>query len=447
MSSDAALTSIMPPPSRPVWIPTLYALTATGLLGLAALWFVGSGLAVAVIMFGMLAIIFRHLLNLARLQFWLEDAQQIPEGSGEWAPVFKRLDQRLRDLQQRHDKLVASLERFRAASQAMPDGVIYLGDDGRIEWINQKAEQHFGLNHLSDLGHPLVGLVRHPELLSYLEKGPSDEPLVIPSPRRPAIRLMIQRVPFAEDRQMVVSRDITQIEKLETMRRDFIANVSHELRTPLTVVGGFVETVMDGLDDLPREDVLRYLNLALEQSVRMQRLIEDLLALSALETGAPPPREERVSVLDLVRKVHQEAELLSAGRHEVKLLIDERDEGDQVLGSQKELHSAFANLASNAVRYTQPGGTISIGWHHTRKGGEFTVEDNGIGIAPEHISRLTERFFRVDRSRSRETGGTGLGLAIVKHILSRHHAELQIESEAGKGSRFSVAFPANRLRH
>ncbi len=437
----------MSPPSRPVWIPTLYALAATGLLSLAALWLSGSGPAVAALVLGMLAIIFRHLLNLARLQFWLEDAQQAPEGSGEWAPVFKRLDRRLRDLQQRHDKLVAALERFRAASQAMPDGVIYLGDDGRIEWINQKAEQHFGLNHLSDSGHPLVGLVRHPELLTYLEKGRSDEPLVIPSPRRPAISLMIQRVPFAEDRQMLVSRDITQLEKLETMRRDFIANVSHELRTPLTVVGGFVETVMDGLDDLPREDVLRYLNLVLDQSVRMQRLVEDLLALSALETGAPAPREERIHALGLVRRVHQEAELLSGGRHEVELLIDERDEGDQMLGSQKELHSAFANLASNAVRYTPTGGTISIGWKHTRKGAEFSVEDNGIGIAAEHISRLTERFFRVDRSRSRETGGTGLGLAIVKHILSRHQAELHIESEADKGSKFTVLFPASRLRH
>jgi two-component system phosphate regulon sensor histidine kinase PhoR len=430
-----------------VWFPTLYALAATAALALTAAWWGGQWVGIAVAGLGMLAIIARHVRNLARLRDWLEDVQEVPRGSGEWAPVFEGLERRLRDLRDRHDKLVASLERFRAASQAMPDGVIYLADDGRIEWINEKAEQHFGLNHLSDVGHSLVGLVRHPELLRYLEAGPPDEPLVIPSPRRPSTRLMIQRVPFAEDRQMLVSRDITQIEKLETMRRDFIANVSHELRTPLTVVGGFVETVMDGLDDLPREDILRYLNLALEQSVRMQRLIEDLLALSALETGAPAPREERVRVLDLVRKIHQEAELLSAGRHEVSLSIDERDEGDQVLGSQKELHSAFANLASNAVRYTPGGGYIRIGWRHTGKGAEFSVEDNGIGIEAEHINRLTERFFRVDRGRSRETGGTGLGLAIVKHIISRHRAELLIDSEAGRGSRFSVVFPASRLRH
>ena len=436
----------MPSSLRSLWIPTLRALAVIGVLGLLVLWFWSAGPAIAVLMLGMLAIIARHLINLAKLQFWLEDGQVLPRGGGEWAPVFDRLERRVRNLQQRHDSLLASLERFRAASQAMPDGVIYLADDGRIEWINHKAEQHFGLNHMTDMGHPLVGLVRHPQLLTYLDAGRLDEPLVIPSPRRPAISLMIQRVPFAEGRQMLVSRDITQIEKLETMRRDFIANVSHELRTPLTVVGGFVETVMDGLDDLPREDVLRYLNLVLEQSVRMQRLIEDLLALSALETGAPAPREERVNALDLVREVYREASLLSAGQHDFSLIISERDEGDCILGSQKELHSAFANLASNAVRYTQAGGKILVGWQRTRKGAVFSVEDNGIGIAPEHITRLTERFFRVDRGRSRETGGTGLGLAIVKHILSRHQAELHIESEAGKGSKFSVMIPVSRLR-
>ena len=441
------LRSPMPPLSRPVWVPTLYALALIAVAAVAAGWVFDRSTGVMVAGLGMLGIILRHLHYLARLQFWLEDGLQTPQGRGEWAPVFKRLEQRLRDLRTRHDKLVGSLERFRAASQAMPDGVIYLREDGRIEWINQKAEQHFGLNHMTDLGVSLIGLVRHQELLRYLEAGRSDEPLVIPSPRRPSIRLMIQRVPFGEKRQMLVSRDITQIEKLETMRRDFIANVSHELRTPLTVVGGFVETVMDGLDDLPREDVMRYLDIAREQSVRMQRLIEDLLTLSALETGAPPPREERVHVLTLIRTVHQEASLLSAGRHDVRLEIDERDEKDQVLGSQKELHSAFANLASNAVRYTQPGGTISLRWRHTRKGADFIVEDNGIGIAPENVNRLTERFFRVDRGRSRETGGTGLGLAIVKHIVSRHHAELHIDSALGEGSRFSVTFPASRLRH
>lgn len=407
---------------------------------------VGSTTGWCVLVAGLGVLLIRHLRYLHGLQEWLAEGGPLPEGQGEWRLVIGALDQRLNDLRERHDKLLVALERFRSASQALPDGVVYLDSGDRIEWINQKAEQHFGLNHISDVGRPFLGLVRHPELQKYLESAPRAEPLLIPSPRRPMKRLMIQRVQFAEDRQMLVSRDVTQIEKLETMRRDFIANVSHELRTPLTVVGGFVETVMDGLDDLPREDVLRYLDLSLQQSVRMQRLIEDLLALSALETGAPAPTEERVRVLDLVRAVFRETELLSAGRHEMVLSIDVKDEADLILGSVKELHSAFANLASNAVRYTPAGKRIEILWRHGRSGAEYAVRDSGIGIDKAHISRLTERFFRVDRGRSRETGGTGLGLAIVKHIVSRHHAELRIESELGKGSEFSIFFPSNRLR-
>ncbi|MDX5445447.1 MAG: phosphate regulon sensor histidine kinase PhoR, partial [Zoogloeaceae bacterium] len=322
------------------------------------------------------------------------------------------------------------------------DGVLYLSEHEAIEWMNRKAEQHFGLDHSSDLGVPVTNLVRQPEFGRYLASGYYAEPLVLVSARRKGLTLLVQVIPFGDDQKMVVSRDITQIEKLETMRRDFVANVSHELRTPLTVVSGFLETLMDGWDDFSREDIARFLKLAHDQSTRMQRLIEDLLTLSALETGAPAPAEERVDVAGLLREVHQQTDLLSGGRHEVTLEI----EGDGVLlGSQKELHSAFANLASNAVRYTPAGGKVRLLWKRDAEGAEFAVEDTGIGIAPEHLPRLTERFYRVDLGRSRETGGTGLGLAIVKHILSRHQAELKIDSSLGKGSRFSARFPKARL--
>lgn len=396
----------------------------------------------------LLGTIAHHVHHLDRLNHWLQAGQLVtlPSGSGVWMPVMLELDKRVRALRDRQDCLIASLERFRTASQAMPDGVIYLSGQDTIEWINQRAEQHFGLSQARDHGCLLAGLVRQPDLLRYLDEDRQEEPLVISSPRRPGIRLLIQLVPFGSDQRMLVSRDITQIEKLETMRRDFIANVSHELRTPLTVVGGFVETVMDGLDDLDRDDIVRFLNMALDQSSRMQHLIEDLLALSALETGAPSPNEEQVGVFDLVGRILRETEVLSAGRHRIVFDMDPHDEEDVLLGSQKELHSAFANLATNAVRYTPAGGLIRLIWRHTEEGGEFAVEDNGIGIDPQHIARLTERFFRVDRGRSRETGGTGLGLAIVKHVVSRHQAELRINSEPGKGSRFSVAFPTGRLK-
>ena len=288
-------------------------------------------------------------------------------------------------------------------------------------------------------------LVREPEFVRFLQAGDYADPLVLHSTRRAGLTLLLQVVPFGDEQKMVVSRDVSQLEKLETMRRDFIANVSHELRTPLTVVTGFLETLIDGRDDFAPEDVTNFLQLALEQSLRMQTLIEDLLTLSALETGAPAAVEERVDVAALVHSIAEDTRMLSNGRHEIDADIDVRAGCATLLGSEKELRSAFANLASNAVRYTPSGGRIRLSWNCTDGRGEFAVEDNGIGIAAEDIPRLTERFYRVDRGRSRETGGTGLGLAIVKHILSRHQAELRIASEPGRGSRFSARFPVSRL--
>lgn len=428
---------------------TAWALVLVTLLAVVSGFISGSDRGWATMVIGLFGLLAYHVYNLVRLSEWAAGSEKEPSLPHEvwlWRTVFNNLNRRAREAREQRERLSEALERFRAASQAMPDGVIYLSEHDAIEWLNERAEQHFGLDHTRDIGVSLVGLARHAELADYLRNAPQQGPLLLQSPRRPGIRLLVQVVPFGDGQKMVVSRDVTQIERLETMRQDFIANVSHELRTPLTVVGGFLETVMDGLDDLSRDDVLRYLGLALDQSTRMRRLIEDLLALSALETGAPAPAEEQVDAVELVRQVHQEAELLSSGRHEIVLEVDPRDLGMVIVGCEKELHSAFANLASNAVRYTPPGGRISVGWRRAPQGAVFWVEDNGIGIDPAHVPRLTERFFRADRGRSRETGGTGLGLAIVKHIVSRHHAELRIESELGKGSRFSVFVPANRIR-
>jgi len=433
--------------SRRIWQGALRWLALIALLSalLAAFWGVSYALAFALA--GVLALLIYHLWHLNRLAR-LSAGEQVPPSwgtRGPWRDVFERLQRRERHAHELRAHLSVQLERFRAASNAMPDGLIYLAGMDTIEWLNHAAEEHFGLDHVSDLTQPLSALVRDPALAQLLEATEHDEPLIVTSPRRPAMRLLLQLVAFGDGQKLLVSRDVTQLEKLETMRKDFIANVSHELRTPLTVVSGFVETVMDSRDELPAEDVDRYLNLALEQSTRMQRLIEDLLTLSALETGAPAPAEERTDVIAMVRAVHQEAELLSANKHNVTLFIQPGTESDYVIGSQKELHSAFANLAINAVRYTPEGGHVRIAWKQVPGGREFAVEDDGIGIDAHHLARLTERFFRVDRGRSRETGGTGLGLAIVKHIVSRHQAELRIDSEKGRGSRFSVFFPDARL--
>jgi two-component system phosphate regulon sensor histidine kinase PhoR len=411
------------------------------------MWFVGAAWGLSALTAGLLLLLAWHLRNLQRLVAWTHEpvGTPVPRSRGTWRHVFGDLDRRASLAYDLRERLTTALDRFHEASQAMPDGVLYLSASDRIEWLNHKAEQHFGLESGRDQGAPVTMLVREPEFVRFLQSGDHADPLVLHSSRHAGLTLLLQVVPFGDGQKMIVSRDISQLEKLETMRRDFIANVSHELRTPLTVVGGFLETLLDGLDDFERTDVLHFLQLAQEQSQRMQTLIDDLLTLSALETGAPAPLEEEVHIAPLLRSIADDARLLSNGRHELSVEIDDAKGCGTLLGSEKELRSAFANLASNAVRYTPAGGRIRLSWRCVNGGWEYAVADNGIGIEAQHIPRLTERFYRVDRGRSRETGGTGLGLAIVKHILSRHQAELRIDSEPGKGSRFSVRFPASRL--
>ncbi|MCX8017204.1 MAG: phosphate regulon sensor histidine kinase PhoR, partial [Rhodocyclaceae bacterium] len=317
-------------------------------------------------------------------------------------------------------------------------------------WLNPRAELLLALDARRDIGMPVGHLLREPEFLDFLDghdpQRGEAKPLVVHPLRTPGRVLRIRGVPFSGGRTLLLIEDLTQLERLETMRRDFVANVSHEMRTPLTVVQGFLETAKEGLTDaahpVPSEEIVQYLDLALEHAQRMQRLIEDLLTLSTLETDAQPD-EEAVDMVSLLAQVREETLALSAGRH----TIDCEASGPALLiGSARELHSALSNLASNAVRYTPPGGRIALRWRKLDDGGAcFAVEDNGIGIEAHHIPRLTERFYRVDRGRSRDTGGTGLGLAIVKHVLERHQATLSIKSAPGQGSTFTAIFPARRV--
>jgi two-component system phosphate regulon sensor histidine kinase PhoR len=316
--------------------------------------------------------------------------------------------------------------------------------------MNPRAELLLGLDAGRDAGMPLTHLLREPELAAFLETRQQNDdaqpPLLVRPLRNPGRVLHVRGAPFAAGRTLLLVEDLTQLERLETVRRDFVANVSHEMRTPLTVVQGFLETVRDGIADeahpIPPAEAAHYLDMALEHARRMQRLIEDLLTLSTLETDAPP-QEEVIEVAVLLALVREEIEALSEGRHAITV---ENDGPARLLGSSRELHSAFSNLASNAVRYTPAGGRITLSWHATPAGGAmFGVADTGIGIESQHLPRLTERFYRVDRGRSREAGGTGLGLAIVKHVLERHQAQLEIASKPGIGSTFSVMFPSRRI--
>ena len=425
-------------------------LAALALAGLAALggWFAVGERGAALTALGVIVLFFlRQLWLVRRLIQWTAFplGTPTPSASGAWGAVFDGLHRRARLASAQREQATQELDRFRRAAEALPDGVMILDGHRAIEWMNLHAEACLGLKASVDTGSRITHLLREPEFLDYLD-SPDHRgmPLNLHTQRNPGRSLQVQAAPFAAGRTLLLVRDVTQLQKLATMRRDFVANVSHELKTPLTVTLGFVETALEALDDTPPKEIAPYLQAAAEQARRMQQLIDDLLTLSSLETDAPPPLEERIDVASLLRDIHQEAAALSAGRHRISV----ENEGPRgLLGSLRELRSAFANLAGNAVRYTPDGGEIVLRWSADGTGGaRFSVRDSGIGIAAQHLSRLTERFYRVDRGRSRDAGGTGLGLAIVKHVLERHQAFLEIESELGQGSAFGAVFPPHRVQ-
>jgi len=413
---------------------------------LVAWLLLGPGWALAVLAGSAATIVVFHLWQLDLLARWAEgplDAP-VPEGRGSWRQPFTGLYRRVRTRVAVQRGLVQRLERFAAAAEAIPEGIVVLDDANRIRFANACARAHLGLDPERDQGQMVGNLVRQPEVMGYLEAGDFSEPVIVASQREPGVTLSIQVVPYGDEQKLLLSRDITRIEATARMRREFIANVSHELKTPLTVVSGFVETLQDlDLDAWQRQ---RFLGLVAEQARNMQRLVDDLLTLSALESEQNPPADVTFPVAPLVAELGAQARALSAGRHTI-VAAAPADESALVTGARDELASAFGNLVSNAVRYTPDGGTITLSWRVDDQGrGTFAVADTGVGVAPEHIPRLTERFYRVARSRSRATGGTGLGLAIVRHVLLRHEAELAIESEVGRGSTFAVVLPATRVQ-
>lgn len=392
--------------------------------------------------FGLLCVLARDLHYLGRLSAWAARSlsESVPEGDGLWGEVFTLLYKRQRAELRKRGRLARVLARSRRAGRALPYGVAILDAERRIIWCNDSSTAHFGTDLATDIGQPITNLVRQPEFIGYVRKGDFAAPLQLRTERADGMLLSVQFVPYLESQQLLLSHDVTQAEKLEQVRRDFVANVSHELRTPLTVLVGFLETLRElKLDPQRSRD---YLKLMAEQSQRMQRIIEDLLTLSSLESAPLPAGDSRVSMTELLARLVTDAEGLSAGRHRIAL---QADADFDLLGAESELASAFGNLVSNAIRYTPAGGEVHLIWHASPSGAAFTVVDTGLGIAPDHIARLTERFYRVNRGRSRETGGTGLGLAIAKHALARNQATLKIESEPGKGSRFSAHFPASRI--
>lgn len=363
-------------------------------------------------------------------------------GLGIWRDIYYQLEKKSKIWRQEVIQSEVQYHKFIQAIQASPNGLIMLDEDDHIEWCNNICRGHFRLDPLRDTGQPVTFLIRNPQFVSYMQSQDFNRPLHLDfMGESSSLMLMLQIFPYGENRKLLLSQDITILKKNESMRQDFVANVSHELRTPLTVVSGFLETLRDL--KISKADQNKYVDLMFAQTSRMMTLVEELLILTRLDNSPLTSKTKHVVVEDLFDKLLVDAKSLSQNKHIIEGKCSLRM---AILGSDSELLSAFGNLIVNAIRYTPEGGKIIFEWKlDLNGGGVFFVKDSGIGIAEEHIPRITERFYRVDRSRSRDTGGTGLGLAIVKHVASRHNAVLKIESELTVGSIFSIHFPKDRL--
>ena len=408
------------------------------LLNLGPEWAIAIGIGILAI-----PLIYTYI-NLARLNTSVQSdsVERMPLPSGLWEEVVFKLQRLVKNLKQRMRIIEQQHDHFIEAFQASPNGIVMLDEEDQIEWCNSIAEHFFGLIFKRDVMQRINFLIRRPEFVQYLIKRHFEEPLLLERMGPDSsLSLLVQAFPFGQKRNLLLVQNVTDLQKADAMRRDFVANVSHEMRTPITVLMGFLETVQ-GLE-LEKSQRDQYFDMMMSQARRMKSLVEDLLTLANLEVNSIPASSNRVNIETLMALLRNDAVALSHGRHSFKFeTLSDR----HLMGDEREILSAFSNLVSNAIRYTPDSGSITVQWQVNPQGqGEFSVCDTGPGIASEHLSRLTERFYRVDRSRSRDTGGTGLGLAIVKHIANRHQAQLVIESTPGKGSVFTLRFPEERL--
>jgi two-component system phosphate regulon sensor histidine kinase PhoR len=381
-----------------------------------------------------------RLYRILRFLDWRQQLRTV-HGQGLWAALDTLIYRRQTETRSRTRRLVRLLRAYRQAATAMPDGALIIDRrNHQLIWFNKSARRLLGLDYPHSLGTSLLELLPGSRVSQWLLAGQTEESLLdLPSPVDEHLRLSLRLLRYSSDQWLVVVRDVTQLMRLEHVRRDFVANVSHELRTPLTVVHGYLDMMEpeDNPEWAPMVSEMR------KQSQRMNELLEDLLTLSRLEAG-DHLGDEPVPMQGLLITLRREAEALSQGRHAITV---EDAAGCDLTGSGKELHSAFSNLVSNAVRYTPTGGEIAVRFARTADGGAaLSVRDSGYGIPAQHLPRITERFYRVSTSRSRESGGTGLGLSIVKHVLGLHQAHLQIDSEVGRGSTFSCVFGPERVR-
>lgn len=385
-----------------------------------------------------------HLRRLAELRAWLKHPKryELSEPSGIWGEVFDRLLDMQRRSRKKKKRLSAMLSEFQASTAALPDGAVVLGPSGEIVWFNHAAQKLLGLRSPQDIGLRIPNLLRSPVFADYLTAGVYESEVETPSPLSNAKTLSLRIIPYGHDQRLLIARDVSDMKRLETARRDFVANASHELRTPLTVLRGYLEMLEP---EAKERGVLADWRVPIlemkSQTQRMESLVADMLKLARLEADSQN-RQELLDVPRLIGRVVEEAKAMSQGNHRFEQQVEQRL---FLLGGEVEIFSVFTNLVSNAVRYTPAGGVIRVQWMPEQDGACFSVADSGIGISARDLPRLTERFYRVDEGRSRASGGTGLGLSIVKHAMERHEGRLQIESELGVGSTFSCHFPRSRI--
>jgi two-component system phosphate regulon sensor histidine kinase PhoR len=396
--------------------------------------------AVAAVLAICLALQLTHLLRLLR---WLQADQSelAPDLPGPWGHLLSMIVRLYRRKQFHKQRLLRLLRELRRSTAAMPDGVVVLNPQAEILWFNRTAARLLGFRGKTDFGLRIENLVRQPEFVRYLRAGQFATPVIVRASSGAEQYLSLQIVPYGAGQLLTLVRDVTREARLEAMRKDFVANASHELRSPLTVISGYLETLTQedefhGALAGPLQEMRR-------QAQRMTSIVQDLIELSRLEASDSDAARQPIDVASLMAQLRQD--VLARPQHPAQVQA-RADSSAMLLGEEIQIHSAFANLVDNAAKYTPPDGSVQIRWWADDKGGHFSVTDTGIGIAPEHIPRLTERFYRVDAGRSRATGGSGLGLAIVKHVLQRHGGQLSIESQEGRGSRFTCDFPRERLQ-
>ena len=383
--------------------------------------------------FSLLSYVVWNLYNLNRLVNWLnKPTKNSPESMGVWDEAFFQLHNHHKRQRKYRKRLTSMLKRFQKSTQALPYATIVLNSNNEIEWFNPASKALFGFRSRLDVGQRIDNLIRLPEFINYLNSKKYDKPLEFDLQNK---KLLLNVTGYGNGRYLVSARDVTLRTQLDEMRRDFISNASHELRTPITVMSGYIEILQSSVS----EDYKYPVDKIYQQTIRMEKIISELIELAKLETSMFISKAEKIDIPELLNEVYNEAVSLDRGAHDIRLKIETLD----ISGSYEEIRTAVSNLLTNAIRYTPEGSVITLSSSASDAGSSISVDDNGAGISYEHISRLTERFYRVDEGRSREKGGTGLGLAIVKQILDRHGATLQIKSELGKGSKFSCYFPSN----